>query len=92
MPQHGLIEGIVRSAERLSALRRDIHSHPELGFDVHRTAQLVAQRLREWGYEVETGVGRTGIVARLRHGSGARSIGLHSDMDALPIVENTGLP
>ena len=92
MPKESLIEDIVAGAGRFSALRRDIHAHPELGFEVTRTADLVASRLREWGYKVETGIGRTGVVAQLRNGSGGRSIGLRADMDALPIVEDTGLP
>jgi hippurate hydrolase len=92
MQKDSLVEDIVASAERFSALRRDIHAHPELGFEVTRTADLVASRLREWGYRVETGIGRIGVVAQLKNGSGTRSIGLRADMDALPIVENTGLP
>ncbi len=71
------------------AIRRDIHRHPELAFAEHRTSALVAERLREWGYEVETGVGQTGVVARLRLGQGTRRLGIRADMDALPIQENT---
>ena len=73
-------------------LRRDIHRHPELAFAEFRTAELVAERLRAWGYEVETGVGGTGVVGRLRHGSGGRRLGLRADMDALPIREASGKP
>ena len=64
------------------ALRRDIHAHPELGFDEHRTSALVAERLREWGIEVHTGIAGTGVVGVLRCGSGARTIGLRADLDA----------
>lgn len=71
------------------ALRRDIHRHPELAFDEHRTSALVAGKLREWGYEVVTGLGGTGVVGQLRVGHSNRSIGLRADMDALPIVEAT---
>jgi hippurate hydrolase len=71
-------------------LRRDIHRHPELAFDEHRTSALVAAKLREWGYEVTTGVGGTGVVGALVRGSSGRSIGLRADMDALPIEEATG--
>lgn len=71
-------------------LRRDIHRHPELAFAEHRTAALVAERLRSWGWEVTTGVGGTGVVGRLRRGTSTRSIGLRADMDALPIDESTG--
>ena len=72
------------------ALRRDIHQHPELGFAEHRTSALVAQRLRDWGYQVSTGLGGTGVVGTLRRGSGKRSMGLRADMDALPIEEAEG--
>ncbi len=71
------------------AIRRDIHRHPELAFDEHRTSALVAARLREWGYEVSTGVGGTGVVGRLTRGTSGRRIGLRADMDALPIEEAT---
>jgi hippurate hydrolase len=72
------------------ALRRDIHRHPELAFDEHRTSALVARELRGWGYEVTTGLGGTGVVGRLVRGSSPRCIGLRADMDALPIVEDSG--
>ena len=57
------------------ALRRDIHAHPELGFEEHRTAALVADRLRQWGIDVHTGIAGTGVVGVLRNGDGPRSIG-----------------
>ncbi|MDB5953565.1 M20 aminoacylase family protein [Ramlibacter sp.] len=72
---------------RFVALRRDIHRHPELGFEEHRTSQIVADLLREWGIEVHTGIAGTGVVGVLRNGSGARSIGLRADLDALPLQE-----
>ncbi|KSP84080.1 amidohydrolase [Pseudomonas aeruginosa] len=75
----------------LRSLRQDIHAQPELGFEERRTAALVADRLREWGYEVHEGIGRTGVVGVLRQGDSPRRIGLRADMDALPIVEATGL-
>ena len=71
-------------------LRRDIHSEPELAFEEHRTAALVAGKLESWGYAVERGVGGTGVVGRLTRGSGSRRLGLRADMDALPITETTG--
>ncbi|OSP54514.1 M20 aminoacylase family protein [Pseudoruegeria sp. SK021] len=78
----------------ITAWRRDLHAHPELMFDTHRTAAFVADRLKEFGCdEVVTGVGRTGVVGRIR-GRGDQSgrvIGLRADMDALPILEATGL-
>lgn len=68
-------------------IRRDIHAHPELAFDEHRTASLVASKLNDWGYEVTTGLGGTGVVGTLRRGNSGKSIGLRADMDALPILE-----
>jgi amidohydrolase len=76
----------------LTEIRRDIHANPELGLEEHRTADLVARKLEEWGVEVHRGVGGTGVVGVLRSGSGTRRIGLRADMDALPIEETTNLP
>ncbi|HMO07218.1 MAG TPA: M20 aminoacylase family protein [Paracoccaceae bacterium] len=79
----------------LTAIRRDFHQHPELLFDVHRTAARVAELLRAWGCdEVVEGIGRTGVVGviRGRTDSRGRVIGLRADMDALPINEQTGAP
>ena len=72
------------------ALRREIHAHPELAFQEHRTAALVARKLTDWGYEVATGLGGTGVVGTLRRGRGSRRLGIRADMDALPIAEATG--
>jgi hippurate hydrolase len=80
-------ERIAALQEEMTAWRRDIHAHPELGFEEHRTAGLVAQKLEEFGIEVHRGIGRTGVVGVLRAGSSARRIGLRADMDALPIDE-----
>lgn len=78
--------------DELVEIRRDLHSHPELGFDLDRTARIVSTKLREWGFEVTDGVGRTGVVATLKGTrTGQRRIGLRADMDALPILEQTGL-
>ncbi|MCK9512995.1 MAG: M20 family metallopeptidase [Pigmentiphaga sp.] len=77
----------VAEKREFAALRRDLHAHPELGFAEHRTAAEVARRLASWGYAVSTGIGGTGVVGTLRRGSGARSIGLRADMDALPMQE-----
>jgi amidohydrolase len=76
----------------LSAIRQDIHAHPELGLQEHRTADIVARKLEEWGIEVHRNVGQTGVVGVLRNGNGQASVGLRADMDALPIQEATGLP
>src|SRR5438128_11764621 len=82
----------------IQAWRRDIHQHPELLYDVHRTAAFVADRLREFGCdEVVTGIGKTGVVGVIKGkrpaGNGdIKVIGLRADMDALPIEEETNLP
>ncbi len=76
----------------LTAIRRDLHAHPELGMAEHRTAEIVARRLEAWGIEVHRGVGGTGVVGVLRNGSGNRAIGLRADMDALPIEELNDVP
>jgi hippurate hydrolase len=76
----------------LAAFRRDIHAHPELGFQEHRTAGLIADELRRIGLDVTTGIGGTGVVGVLRKGASTRSLGLRADMDALPFEEETGLP
>ena len=81
------IEQIAPLHAEMTAWRRDIHAHPELGFQETRTAGLVADRLTAFGLEVTRGVGRTGVVGTLRAGSGRRAIGLRADMDALPIAE-----
>src|SRR3569623_351821 len=75
----------------LEALYKDVHSHPELSMQETRTAGLAADRLRAAGYEVTTGVGKTGVVGLLRNGSGPTVL-LRADMEALPIKEATGLP
>ncbi len=79
-------------AAEFIAIRHDIHRHPELAFEEVRTSDLVAQRLQEWGYRVERGLGGTGVVGQLQRGGGTRCLGLRADMDALPIDEKTGLP
>jgi amidohydrolase len=76
----------------LAAWRQDIHAHPELGFEEQRTSALVAERLAAFGCEVTRGVGRTGVVGRLKVGASPRTIGLRADMDALPIHETNGFP
>ncbi|WP_426574523.1 amidohydrolase [Aquihabitans sp. McL0605] len=72
-------------------LYRDLHQHPELSFQEERTASLVAEALRGAGFQVETGVGRTGVVGVLRNGDGPTVL-VRADMDALPVTERTGLP
>jgi metal-dependent amidase/aminoacylase/carboxypeptidase family protein len=75
----------------LEPLYKDIHAHPELSMHETRTAAIAADRLRKAGYEVTTGVGKTGVVGLLRNGEGP-TVMLRADMDALPIAEDTGLP
>ncbi|MFT5580603.1 MAG: amidohydrolase [Paraglaciecola psychrophila] len=74
-------------SDEMTAWRRDIHAHPELAFDEHRTAKFVAEKLREFGLEVHEGLAGTGVVGTLQRGGGNRAIGLRADLDALPIVE-----
>ena len=90
-----VINRIAALAPEIAAWRQDIHAHPEVLFDTHRTSALVAGKLRGFGCdEVVTGLGRTGVVGVIRGrdtGSG-RVVGLRADMDALPMTEATGLP
>ena len=82
-----LIEAIEQQQEELTRWRRDIHAHPELGFEEHRTSEFVAAKLEEFGVQVHRGIGGTGVVGVLRVGNETKSIGLRADMDALPILE-----
>src|SRR4051812_31594866 len=89
-----IINRVADLLPEISAWRQDIHAHPELLFDVHRTAGVVADKLKGFGCDqVVTGIGRTGVVGVIRgkKGTGSRTIGLRADMDALPIEEATGL-
>lgn len=76
----------------LGEVYRDLHSNPELSFQEHRTSGIVANHLRDAGYEVTTGVGRTGVVGILERGAGGPTVLVRADMDALPVQEATGLP
>ena len=89
----GVMSSIQAFTDDLVAIRRDLHAHPEIGFEEVRTAAVVADKLASWGIEVHRGIGRTGVVGIL-HGTGGpgRRIGLRADMDALPIAELTNLP
>ncbi len=92
MPILNRIAGLQRE---IAAWRQDIHAHPELLYDVHRTAGLVAEKLKSFGCdEVVTGIGRTGVVGVIRgaKAGGDKVIGLRADMDALPIEEATSVP
>ncbi|MFM8664604.1 MAG: M20 aminoacylase family protein [Betaproteobacteria bacterium] len=87
-----LIESILADVPAITAIRRDIHAHPELCFQEERTAEVVAQALQSWGIEVHRGLGTTGVVGTIRQGSSPRSIGLRADMDALPMTEHNRFP
>lgn len=86
------IERIDSFADELTAIRRDLHAHPEIGFEEVRTSGIVADKLASWGIEVHRGLGGTGVVGVLKgKGSSSKKIGLRADMDALPMEENTNL-
>jgi hippurate hydrolase len=87
-----LLDDIIAARPQIQAIRRDIHAHPELSFAEHRTSEIVAERLAQWGIEVHRGLGGTGVVGLIRgtaaeNGTPPRAIGLRADMDALPIEE-----
>ncbi|TIX61550.1 MAG: amidohydrolase, partial [Mesorhizobium sp.] len=86
-------EPIAALTPEVIAWRHHIHSNPELGFDENETARFIAEKLRAFGFdEVHEGIGGTGVVGVLRNGAGTRAIGLRAELDALPVVERTGLP
>jgi amidohydrolase len=87
-----LTEIIGNAEEQLIAIRRDLHAHPELSFEEHRTAQIIADRLSALGCEVRTGVGGTGVVALLKGGRPGKTVALRADIDALPIAEMNDAP
>ncbi|MEO7937378.1 MAG: amidohydrolase, partial [Burkholderiaceae bacterium] len=84
------IDAIRAHEEEMVAIRRQIHANPEMAYEEFATADLVAERLQRWGYEVHRGLGGTGVVGTLRAGNSGRRIGLRADMDALPIEETSG--
>lgn len=83
----GVLPEVEADLETLTAIRRDIHAHPETAFEEVRTADIVAERLQEYGLEVHRGLARTGVVGTLKRGVSDRSVGLRADMDALHIQE-----
>jgi len=90
-----IINSLTDRQHEIAAWRQDFHAHPEILYDVHRTAGIVADKLRAFGVdEVVTGIGQTGVVGIIhgRNGPGSRVVGLRADMDALPIREETGKP
>jgi amidohydrolase len=89
MPNIELIDAF---ADELTAIRRDLHAHPEIGFEEVRTSGIVADKLKQWGIEVHRGLGGTGVIGVLKgKGASGKRIGLRADMDALPMEENTNL-
>jgi hippurate hydrolase len=86
------LEEIRAFEAEMIAIRRRIHEQPELAYEEHATADLVAECLQRWGYEVHRGLGVTGVVGTLKAGTSTRRIGLRADMDALPIKEASGKP
>ena len=82
-----IIKEIAEIEAEMTEWRRDIHAHPEMAFEEHRTAKFVADKLREWKIEVEEGIAGTGVVGPLKRGRGNMAIGLRADLDALPIQE-----
>ncbi len=84
-------DALVSKVGEFIQLRRDIHRYPELAFEEHRTSDLVAAKLAGWGYAVHRGLGGTGVVGVLKKGSSRLCLGIRADMDALPILEATGL-
>ncbi len=98
MTENTMLAAIAQDHAELTAIRQDIHAHPEMGLEEVRTAALVAAKLKEWGIEVTTGIGGTGVVGVVRGtrpvtpSNRERAIGLRADMDALAIPEQTGAP
>ncbi|ABM34225.1 M20 aminoacylase family protein [Paracidovorax citrulli] len=86
------IDQLLPYEQELVAVRRHLHQNPELAFGEHATSDFIAGKLAEWGYDVTRGIGGTGVVGRLRHGEGSKTLGIRADMDALPIQEATGVP
>lgn len=87
-----LIDPILEFQSEMRQIRRDIHAHPELCFEERRTAELVAQKLSDWGIPIIRGMGSTGVVGIVRNGTSNRGVGLRADMDALPVQEINTFP
>ncbi|KPF50221.1 amidohydrolase [beta proteobacterium AAP121] len=83
-----LIEPILADAAEVTAIRRDIHAHPELCFQEVRTADVIAKALTDWGIPVHRGLGKTGVVGIVKNGTSNRAVGLRADIDALPMTEH----
>lgn len=86
-----LIQEIKKIETEFVDIRHQIHQHPEIGFQEVKTSQLVEEKLREWGYQIQKGFAGTGMVSTLKVGNGNKILGIRAEMDALPIQENNGL-
>ena len=87
-----LVDPIIAFQSELQQIRRDLHAHPELCYEEQRTSDVVAAKLTEWGIPVIRGLGLTGVVGIIKHGTSDRAIGLRADMDALPMQEVNTFP
>ena len=87
-----LIESILADSAAVTAIRRDLHAHPELCFEERRTADVIAQALTDWGIPVHRGLGTTGVVGIVKGGRSDRAVGLRADIDALPVQDVSGEP
>jgi hippurate hydrolase len=83
-----MVEPISTGVAAIETLRRDIHAHPELCFQEHRTSDLIARTLTDWGIPIHRGLGKTGVVGIVKHGNSHRAVGLRADIDALPMTEH----
>ena len=83
-----LIEPILADVATITAIRRDIHAHPELCFQENRTADVIAKALTDWGIPIHRGLGKTGVVGIVKNGTSSRAVGLRADIDALPMTEH----
>ena len=84
-----ILDSLVTQAASISAVRRDIHAHPELCFQEQRTSDLVAAKLTEWGIPIHRGMGTTGVVGIIKNGTSDRAIGLRADMTLCPCKSST---
>ena len=87
-----LIDTILADAPTITALRRDLHAHPELCFHEERTVDIIAKALTDWGIPVHRGLGKTGVVGIVKNGTSSRAVGLRADIDALPMTERNQFP
>jgi hypothetical protein len=87
-----LIDPIVQFQAEIQQIRRDIHAHPELCYEEHRTADVITRQLQQWGIPVVSGLGGTGVLGIIKNGNSKRAIGLRADMDALPMQEINSFP